>query len=107
LDTLANNGGPTQTILLLPGSPAIDAGSNPANLDYDQRGSGFPRVVNGLPDIGAVEGVRTIPVANASSANVATVGGTSQSVTVTYTGFNAINAATVGPGDIILAGPGG
>ena len=28
LGTLANNGGPTETIALLAGSPAIDAGSN-------------------------------------------------------------------------------
>ena len=28
-----NNGGPTQTIALLPGSPAIDAGSNALAVD--------------------------------------------------------------------------
>jgi uncharacterized repeat protein (TIGR01451 family) len=66
---LKNNGGPTQTHLLLPGSPAINAGSNanlPADafdldgdsdtaepLPVDQRG--FARVVNTIVDIGAVE----------------------------------------------------
>ncbi|MEY2482408.1 MAG: hypothetical protein QOK24_936 [Verrucomicrobiota bacterium] len=61
LAALGNYGGPTPTHLLLPGSPAIDAGLDPlaldANgnpLDWDQRGSGFPRSVNGV-DIGAVE----------------------------------------------------
>ena len=57
LGPLQNNGGPTFTHALLPGSPAIDAGdpgfSSPA--EFDQRGSGFPRVVNGRIDIGAFE----------------------------------------------------
>jgi hypothetical protein len=34
---LADNGGPTRTHALMPGSPAIDAGSNPAGLVTDQR----------------------------------------------------------------------
>ena len=62
LGTLANNAGPTQTIALLPGSPAIDAGSNALAigpdgnpLATDQRGTGFVRVVNGTVDIGAYE----------------------------------------------------
>src|SRR5262249_34056431 len=38
LDPLADNGGPTQTHALRPGSPAIDHGSNPLNLPTDQRG---------------------------------------------------------------------
>jgi len=60
---LQNNGGPTQTIALMPGSPAIDAGSNALAVDpttglpltTDQRGAGFPRIVNGTVDIGAYE----------------------------------------------------
>jgi hypothetical protein len=58
LGPLANNGGPTQTIALLPGSPAIDAGDNNAlsiTGPNDQRGAGFPRVVGGAIDIGAFE----------------------------------------------------
>ena len=59
---LADNGGTTRTLALLDGSPAIDAG-NPGgctdslglNLDYDQRGSGFPRVDGFACDIGAYE----------------------------------------------------
>jgi hypothetical protein len=56
LAPLGNYGGPTQTMALLPGSPAIDAGSNnllPADLSTDQRG--FARIVNGTVDIGAFE----------------------------------------------------
>jgi Bacterial Ig-like domain (group 3)/Right handed beta helix region len=64
LGILANNGGPTQTIALLAGSPAIDAGSSALAVDpttgqpliYDQRGVGYPRIVNGTVDIGAYEG---------------------------------------------------
>ena len=56
LAPLGYYGGPTQTMALLPGSPAIDAGGNaliPAGVTTDQRG--FSRVVNGTVDIGAFE----------------------------------------------------
>jgi CSLREA domain-containing protein len=69
LAALANNGGPTQTHALRPGSPALDAGDNTLlpgdtlDLDgdgntiepvpYDQRG--FARIVNTTVDIGAYE----------------------------------------------------
>ena len=67
LEPLANNGGPTMTHALLPGSPAIDRGDPvfvagigevPA---FDQRGTPFTRVANGdaisaaRVDIGAFE----------------------------------------------------
>ena len=63
LGPLADNGGPTQTIKLLPGSPAINKGSNALAVDpltgqplaTDQRGPGFVRIVNGTVDIGAYE----------------------------------------------------
>jgi hypothetical protein len=55
LAALANNGGPTRTHALLPGSPAIDAGSNPQGLTFDQRGAGFPRTLGEATDIGAFE----------------------------------------------------
>ena len=57
LGPLQDNGGPTFTHALLCNSPAINAG-NPnftSPPDYDQRGPGFPRVVNGRIDIGAFE----------------------------------------------------
>jgi CSLREA domain-containing protein len=58
LAPLGNYGGPTQTMAELPGSPAIDAGSNaliPSGVTTDQRGTGFPRILNGTVDIGAFE----------------------------------------------------
>jgi len=55
LAALADNGGPTRTHALLPGSPAIDAGSNSPGVAFDQRGPGFPRRFGAAPDIGAFE----------------------------------------------------
>lgn len=55
LGPLADNGGPTQTRALLEGSKAINSGSNPLNVPYDQRGVGFLRMVGGATDIGAFE----------------------------------------------------
>jgi CSLREA domain-containing protein len=62
LGPLANNGGVTLTHALLLGSPAIDAGDNTlardetsTDLATDQRGIGFPRIVNSTVDMGAVE----------------------------------------------------
>ena len=42
LGPLAHYGGPTQTLALLPGSPAIDAGQNSTCASIDQRGQGRP-----------------------------------------------------------------
>ena len=57
LGPLAENGGPTLTHALLPGSPAIDAGdpSFAAPPDFDQRGQFFGRQYGYAIDIGAVE----------------------------------------------------
>jgi hypothetical protein len=57
LGPLENNGGPTQTMALLFGSPAINAGDpNGTGLpEFDQRGPGFARVVANRADIGAYE----------------------------------------------------
>ncbi len=59
LDPLANNGGATQTMALKTGSVAIDKGPNPEPAfpgnEFDQRGSGFARVVNDQVDVGAFE----------------------------------------------------
>jgi hypothetical protein len=60
LAPLGNNGGPTQTHALTPGSPAIDAGNCPGETG-DQRGFPRPVDVDGIPnsadgcDIGAFE----------------------------------------------------
>lgn len=57
LDTLGDHGGPTPTISLLAGSPAIDTADKTLLATYslttDQRG--YARVYNRLPDIGAFE----------------------------------------------------
>lgn len=55
LGPLQNNGGRTYTRALLSSSPAIDAGSNPNGLAYDQRATGFHRTVGPQTDIGAYE----------------------------------------------------
>lgn len=55
LFALADNGGATMTHAIDATSPAFNAGSNPAGLANDQRGSGFPRVRDGAADIGAFE----------------------------------------------------
>ena len=77
---------------LLPGSPAIDAGSNALAVDAngnplttDQRGAGFPRVVNGTVDIGAFE---------SSGFTVTVTSGSGQS-TGPLTAFSAPLVATV------------
>ena len=85
LGPLQNNGGPTNTRAVLPGSPAIDRGNNcvqtdtcatdpspstlPEPLVTDQRSIGFPRVNNGRVEIGAYE-LQLIP----TSANVSVAG---------------------------------
>ena len=62
LGPLADNGGPTETVALQKGSPAIVAGSSALAVDpatqqpltWDQRGPGYARIVNGTVDIGAL-----------------------------------------------------
>lgn len=65
LGPLANNGGLTRTHALLAGSPAINAGDNNAlaGLTTDQRGSGFPRVINTTVDLGSFEYALPMPLA--------------------------------------------
>jgi len=55
LGPLADNGGPTLTHALLPGSPALDVIPWPGAPATDQRGFLRPYPVGGLADIGAVE----------------------------------------------------
>ena len=55
LGSLASNGGPTQTLALLAGSPALGGGSGAATTDTDQRG-----VLRGhILDIGAYQATAT------------------------------------------------
>ena len=55
LAPLAANDGRTPTRALLSDSSAIDNGNNLPRFQYDQRGEGFPRIVDGKADIGAFE----------------------------------------------------
>jgi CSLREA domain-containing protein len=61
LGPLADNGGPTQTHALLPGSPAINRGDTAAVAGvggvplFDQRGDPFARIEEGRIDMGAIE----------------------------------------------------
>jgi predicted outer membrane repeat protein len=67
LGALANNGGPTKTMKLLPGSVAINAvpdASVVAGLTTDQRGTGFLRKIGAHVDLGAVEASNVSPDIN-------------------------------------------
>jgi hypothetical protein len=56
LGPLADNGGPTRTMVPLPGSPAIGKGDIHAAPDFDQRDFERPGPGKDRPDIGALEG---------------------------------------------------
>ena len=90
LGSLGNYGGPTETIPLLPGSPAIGAGSNaliPAGVTTDQRG--LPRIVNGIVDIGAFESSGfTITVTSGSGQSTGVLTAFSAPLVVTVTANN-------------------
>jgi CSLREA domain-containing protein len=91
LGPLADNGGPTRTHALLPGSPAIDAGNNAFVVSppfsgppfTDQRG--FARINNTTVDIGAFE---------SRGFMIAATGGTPQSAAIA-TVFSSPLVATV------------
>jgi predicted outer membrane repeat protein len=85
LATLGNYGGSTKTFALLPGSPALDAGSNALDggVTTDQRGR--PRIIHGTVDIGAFE---------SQGFTVAVSAGNNQS-TVINTPFASALAVTV------------
>jgi CSLREA domain-containing protein len=83
LQALANNGGITQTHRLSAGSAAIDAGINalavnPANgaaLTTDQRGTGFPRIIDGNGDFTATVDIGAFEAPLAPTAATASVSG--------------------------------
>jgi hypothetical protein len=90
LGTLQDNGGPTQTIALLEGSPAINAGDNALAVDpqgnpltTDQRSAGFARISGGTVDIGAFEVQTTDTTVALTASSSPSVYG--QAVTLTAT----------------------
>jgi hypothetical protein len=114
LGPLQDNGGPTDTMTLLPGSPAIDAGDNTGAPTYDQRGPGYPRIVGDTIDIGALE-VQPGPAKQlVLSAPASVAPGTPFDVTVTaldayghvatgYTGTVTFSATDPDPGVLLPA----
>ena len=105
LGPLQDNGGPTFTHALLPGSPAIDMGDpnfTPPPF-FDQRGSRSSRVVNGRIDIGSFE-VQTQTGAIDLRALGRKVGGIN-TVRLTWTGATSNNVDVNRDGIVIATVP--
>ena len=115
LDTLMNNGGPTDTCALLSGSTAINAGNDALAPATDQRG--YPRVR--LSDIGAFEfesgNLRVTKIARVGNDVVIdfseAVGGSSYRLerkltltAATWEGITDLPVTTTGPAQIIHLG---
>jgi hypothetical protein len=98
---LQNNGGPTLTVALLPGSQAIDHGNSATSNGTpatDQRGAGFPRIVDNPNAANAVGG-------DASDIGAFEVQASSPTPTPTPTPGLVANVSTrlpVGTGDDVL-----
>ena len=73
LTPLGNYGGPTQTMALLPGSPAIDAGDNAWATQTDQRG--LLRITDGNGDGTAVVDIGAFETPTAAHPPIADAGG--------------------------------
>lgn len=99
LDALANNGGPTQTMLPLTGSPAINAAASCTGANgFDQRGVARP--YGPACDIGAVEVVPSYAVGGSISGATAPVG-------LTLTSLPAVTpqSPSFGNGNFIFTTP--
>jgi CSLREA domain-containing protein len=115
LSTLADNGGPTQTIALGVGSSALDAGgANTTCASTDQRGAARPYGIS--CDIGAYEGRESITVGTCGGSVLngpQTFNFTASANTVTVDvdtgdGISCITIEEMGPGEshTMAAGPG-
>lgn len=99
---LANNGGPTLTVALLSGSPAINAGDDALPSDgvtTDQRG--FPRNSGAHVDIGAYEAIVATPPLLAGSLNInqtfgITFTNTPYAVFTVFTSTNLVDWTEIG-----------
>jgi hypothetical protein len=100
LGPLQDNGGPTFTHALLPGSPAINTGDpnfTPPPF-FDQRGPGFNRVVNGRIDIGSLEvQAATTPTATPAPTPSATPTATATSTPTPAPSTTATSTPTATP----------
>jgi hypothetical protein len=79
LATLGNYGGPTQTMLPLPGSPVIDMGLDAVTNTFGTDQRGYPRLSGAHVDIGAVEVQQAAAATQAATlimANSAVLNGT-------------------------------
>jgi len=104
LGPLANNGGRTQTRALLTGSPAINRGNpnfDASTIPFDQRGTGFARVVGGRVDLGAYE-VQSGTTPNPTPTPVPTTPPTSE-FTGTLSGRAVLSRGTATTSDDISA----
>ena len=106
LGPLQNNGGPTQTMALLAGSPALNAGDNcvvqnpgclTTPLTTDQRGAGFPRKFGSQVDIGAFEVQCSTILAAISGGGAICPNGTAQ-IVVNVSGGSAPYTVTLSNG---------
>ncbi len=93
LNSLASNGGPTQTMSLLPNSPALDAAAA-GFASTDQRGVSRPRGAG--EDIGAYELIPGAPTLFTSDPAATFTIGFSSTFTVTTNGTN-VNYSVSGP----------
>ena len=103
LAPLGDYGGPTQTMALLAGSPAIDTGDNTlvpidpsTGLPFTTDQRGFARIVNGAVDIGAYED--QVDVTTPANAQTATAG----SVATVNLGSFADSAINPGNSSIVV-----
>ncbi len=109
LGMLVNNGGPTQTIALLPGSPALDQGAAVSGMTTDQRGKSRPYDIPSIPpaqggnnsDIGAYEAQAGCNLITLSPASLpgGTVGA-SYSQTITASGGMAPYTFVIASGSL-------
>ena len=98
LGPLAENGGPTPTMLLGAGSPAIEAGTNETCATQDQRGDARPATAGAQCDLGAVEVTPLADLAisgQASAASVAFGGSIAYTLTATNLGPDPAPSTTV------------
>ncbi|HET6594678.1 MAG TPA: PxKF domain-containing protein [Anaerolineales bacterium] len=93
LDSLADNGGPTQTVALLTGSPAIDSGNNDTCESTDQRGVTRPQ--GEACDIGAFESA-LINIFSVTNTNDSGAGSLRQAILSANSTPNSLN----GPDEI-------